>query len=483
MGLLRPGDPDTLLGQKVSLPAAFEGAQGFVYGDSYTTSAHASDLGHGFGHRVAERLRFGRVVMAPPSGLTATAVASGGTFAAGTYYWKITGVNARGETTASNEASVTLVLNGSATLAWSKLPVGTTGYRIYRGTAAGAENILVFQNIGTTQALGSSYTDTGLVGLASLPPVVNTASAPIVDRGVASTTMGQCLLEAAAGSNVWTPGTKGVVLLKSVINSVINVTSAQDAAERAGFPNALRTLLCLFRSEQWIPESHASCVTAGTWTTATPSKINGGSILKTVAPGATVTITTTASEITLMLLGFRLADATGSPFSITVNGNPYTPAGALTTVGQVTPVNASAYHHQGVRVTGLSGTSTIVLTKGAGAGELYFDGYLVASSTPPVVVVGKDVDLPAAGFAVNGVDSNRNAAGLAVYNGFVDSVCAEFTDGFVRVANPRPIWPGNGALQENVHPKDAGYAVYADAFVAALADLTTYRDGTFIPGV
>lgn len=110
-------------------------------------------------------------VIAAPSGLGVAAVGSGGTFAANTYYWKVTGINANGETTGSNEVSAAIVLNGSANLTWSALPAGTTGVKVYRGTAAGAENVLV-----ATLGAVTSYTDTGTAGTAATVPAVNTTS-------------------------------------------------------------------------------------------------------------------------------------------------------------------------------------------------------------------------------------------------------------------------------------------------------------------
>lgn len=109
--------------------------------------------------------------LAAPSGLGAAAVGSGGTFAAGTYFWVVTGLNAVGETTGSNEATATLVLNGSATLTWAALPAGTTGVKVYRGTAASGENRLV-----ATLGAVVTYTDTGTAGSVATPPIINSAS-------------------------------------------------------------------------------------------------------------------------------------------------------------------------------------------------------------------------------------------------------------------------------------------------------------------
>lgn len=109
--------------------------------------------------------------LSPPGALTAAAVAAGGTFPAGTYFWEVTATTALGETTVSNEASATLVLNGSANLTWV-LPQGRiTAIKVYRGTASNAENVLVTTLAGTATA----FTDTN-VGGAGTPPASNTAT-------------------------------------------------------------------------------------------------------------------------------------------------------------------------------------------------------------------------------------------------------------------------------------------------------------------
>lgn len=105
------------------------------------------------------------------SNLGASAVGSGGTFAAGTYFWKVTFTTASGETQASNEASATLVLNGSANLTWAQAPSGCTGVKVYRGTATNAEDHLITTLTGTA----TSYTDTGTTGTVVSPPSNNTA--------------------------------------------------------------------------------------------------------------------------------------------------------------------------------------------------------------------------------------------------------------------------------------------------------------------
>ena len=76
---------------------------------------------------------------------TLSSVVDGGAggLAANTYYYVITAVTAAGETTRSNELSITVGASRSVNLTWATLPTSVTGVRVYRGTAAGAENTLV----------------------------------------------------------------------------------------------------------------------------------------------------------------------------------------------------------------------------------------------------------------------------------------------------------------------------------------------------
>ena len=103
-----------------------------------------------------------------PSGLAAAAVGTGGTFAAATYFWKVTAVGSGGETPASNEATVAIVLNGKANLTWTAVP-NAVSYNIYRGTSSNGENKLV--GTSTTNA----FSDTGVVGTTQSPPTANTS--------------------------------------------------------------------------------------------------------------------------------------------------------------------------------------------------------------------------------------------------------------------------------------------------------------------
>lgn len=120
-------------------------------------------------------------LLSVPSGVSATGSGTGGTLAAGTWYYVVTAFNVAGETTASVEVSATTTgTTSSVTIPWSHvsgvydLPTRAqidAGYRIYRGTASGTHNVLV----ATVAATATTWTDTGVAGTAGSPPVSNTA--------------------------------------------------------------------------------------------------------------------------------------------------------------------------------------------------------------------------------------------------------------------------------------------------------------------
>jgi hypothetical protein len=106
-------------------------------------------------------------LLAVPGTVTPTGSTTGGTLAAATYFYKVTALNAVGETTGSAEASVTTTgTTSSVALAWTAV-ASAASYKVYRGTAAAGEN--VFYTTAT-----NSYTDTGAVSTAGTVPTSNT---------------------------------------------------------------------------------------------------------------------------------------------------------------------------------------------------------------------------------------------------------------------------------------------------------------------
>lgn len=118
-----------------------------------------------------------------PTALTVTPSGTGGALGAGTYFYKVTATLTNGETLGSNE-----VTSGALTGTTNKVDLswtapangGATGYKVYRGTAIGAEDKLVgIVSSGAT----TTFTDVGGA----------TTAATIPSVGV------------VAGRNIWVP--------------------------------------------------------------------------------------------------------------------------------------------------------------------------------------------------------------------------------------------------------------------------------------
>lgn len=152
-------------------------------------------------------------VVAPVLTLGTTST-TGGTLAAGATFWKVTATDAAGETVGSNEVTATLTgTTSSQPLSWV-LPANATGIKVYRGTVAGSENVLV-----TTLGAVSSYTDTGAAGTpASVPTVGTTAAASLTSASTGNFTWGVSLQANA------------VTTVKNVIVKINNNAIATAAA-------------------------------------------------------------------------------------------------------------------------------------------------------------------------------------------------------------------------------------------------------------
>jgi hypothetical protein len=115
--------------------------------------------------------------------LTVIPAGTGGALHAGPYFYKVTATMTNGETLGSNEVTsgVMTGTTNKVTLNWVAPPNGgATGYRIYRGTSVGQENVLVGI---VMDGLTTTFDD---VGGATTP-------ATIPSTGV------------VAGRNIWVP--------------------------------------------------------------------------------------------------------------------------------------------------------------------------------------------------------------------------------------------------------------------------------------
>ena len=134
------------------------------------TGATANQVGNLLIPTAAMRLNVTAVMAAPVQSATSTST-TGGTLAAGTYFYKVTALNAAGETVGSNEQSqVTTGTTSTVTVSWGAV-TGATSYRVYRGTATNAENVFYAVAGGATV----TFTDTGAASTAGTPPSTNTA--------------------------------------------------------------------------------------------------------------------------------------------------------------------------------------------------------------------------------------------------------------------------------------------------------------------
>lgn len=112
----------------------------------------------------------GRPALAAPVQAAISGSTTGGTIAAGTYYYVVTAINDVGETIASNEQSVVNTgTTSSNTISWGAV-TGASGYKIYLGTATGAEN--AYYAVGAV----TSFLDTGAASTAGSPPSTNTTA-------------------------------------------------------------------------------------------------------------------------------------------------------------------------------------------------------------------------------------------------------------------------------------------------------------------
>jgi hypothetical protein len=92
-----------------------------------------------------------------PTGLSATPSGTGGTLPAATYWYVVTAIAADGfETVVSNEVTATVAgATSKVTLNWTAY-AGATGYRVYRGVAAGVETQLASVAAGTLTYVDSA---------------------------------------------------------------------------------------------------------------------------------------------------------------------------------------------------------------------------------------------------------------------------------------------------------------------------------------
>lgn len=115
--------------------------------------------------------------IAPPANPTAVPNVGGGTFGVGSYFYKITALNAAGESCASQEIGpIAVTLNGTISITAASV-TGATSYRVYRGGAKDGEGF--YQTV--AGAVFGTFVDTGTVGTAGTPPVPTWQDVPLLN--------------------------------------------------------------------------------------------------------------------------------------------------------------------------------------------------------------------------------------------------------------------------------------------------------------
>jgi uncharacterized phage protein gp47/JayE len=177
-------------------------------------------------------------VLAPhkgaPTGLVATPSALGGTLAAGSRFYKVTALDAAGESIASTEATCVVPAGGtgSVVLTWTGV-VGAASYRVYYSTTTGTEAHWLPAAAGVT-----TITDIGTAGTAASPPGADTTSpieATITGRfvtGAAAVPTNRALVVATVAGSEGNVPAGTVVLVVSPVNGGPSVTN--DAAMSSG---------------------------------------------------------------------------------------------------------------------------------------------------------------------------------------------------------------------------------------------------------
>lgn len=141
-------------------------------------SSHASSASVAVNSGANVRLGLFVGLESPVNAAFSTAT-SGGTLAAGTYYYRVSATNDKGESLASAETSQTTSGSTSTvTVNWSKV-AGATGYKVY-GRATGAQQLLA--TVGDV----ATWTDTGANTPSGALPTSNTSGRSLPARAQAA---------------------------------------------------------------------------------------------------------------------------------------------------------------------------------------------------------------------------------------------------------------------------------------------------------
>lgn len=280
----------------------------------------------------------------------------------------------------------------------------------------------------------------------------------------------------------------GLVIVDAIGNDAINdsnnssgATARTSANSRVGATNALDALIRLIRSSSVVLHTDASVAKSGTFSTLSKTDYAGGTACGTSTPGNTITITTTQQSIDLVMFAFDDAQfgSTGATFSVTVNGTLLTTGTESNQMARSASsvYNESPYTQMCVPCYNMgSGTNTIVITHTGSSGqELYFNGYLVPSATPPIVLVNKYAHYSSTLYTTLASDGiTCSDSQFDIYSAIIGTVVSRFTDGKVLYFDPLHSGEWNYTTmvntQDDLHPLDNGIAFFTHGMMKVLSE-------------
>jgi hypothetical protein len=285
------------------------------------------------------------------------------------------------------------------------------------------------------------------------------------------------------------------VWLELFANDALNDANpaSTTAKARASARNAGDALIRLIRasSAKWVGDS-SIVKTVGFGTTLSATDYGGGSVYSSTASGDKITVTTTQPSIDLVLMALddSAASLTGATFTVTVDTVLHFTGTVSNQAKKSTSslYNQSPYTQMCVPCYNMgSGTHTIVI-QNTSTGTLRFNGYLIPSATPPVIVLDQLLHLSDAFWSyfstLSGYGPTTAAAGnpiLDVYSTIAATVASSWTDGNVVLYDPRASGLFNNAdgpassggmvnPTDHIHFNDWGTALYAHEIMRLLCE-------------
>lgn len=309
--------------------------------------------------------------LSPPTSPSAVSGGSVGNLAGATYYYKVTATNGAGETTPSSEVSCAVdgTVSNQVNLSWSAV-TGATGYKVYRGTAAGAENTLIAS--GLTDAF---VNDDGGTNVAASPPVSNTAgiSVPV-------------LTAANGSSNAGNLSTATYYYKVTATNVSGETTGSNELSASVTGPNARVNL-------QWSTTSGATGyniyrgTSAGSENTLIASLPGGSRTSYQDAGNLTTSATPPGANTTTLAAPVQTAPSTSASGGNLATNTYYYEVTAINDVGETTASN-----EENIAVTGPTGEVTINWNAVTGAtGYKIYRGTSASGENALVAIIGSGV--------------------------------------------------------------------------------------------